>query len=92
MEVENVPLATVGGWDHIGLVVGGKADVTDEAFVENAIRCVAVVDGQLGFAGNTRARSVHGWCMVTGTGKTSEDSLHHQRREHQGHLIRQTTG
>ena len=59
MNVEIRVLAAVGSWDHEGLAVDGESGVADEAFIEDAVRGLAVVYSTLGFAGHTRPRSGH---------------------------------
>src|SRR5205809_4783968 len=53
MDIQRGVLPSVRSRDHKRPAVDGKADVTDESFVENAIHSSAVVNSALGLADDT---------------------------------------
>ncbi len=60
VDVQHVSVASVGGWDHVGLAVHDEAHVAEKPFVEDAVNGVAVVDSAIGLADDARARGWHG--------------------------------
>ena len=55
MDVQRIADTAVAGGDHEGLAVLRETDVADEAFIENFVGCLAVVDAAFVLANHTGA-------------------------------------
>jgi hypothetical protein len=55
--IEQIIFASITSGNHVGLPLYGKAYVADEAFIEDLVSHVAVIDGTLRFAHDAGARS-----------------------------------
>src|SRR5690348_13474911 len=59
VHIQHLAVASIGGWNDVRLSVNRETNVAEEAFVENLVDSVAIVNAAVGFTDDTRPRSWH---------------------------------